>query len=277
VDSSSLNTQSAQATMLIPLWGRAKFSRQNPTILLDEEAERIIQDCGFDFSGVEGSFNEFGGICYIVRARKIDDVIRGFIAKHPRATVVNIGAGLDTTFSRVDNGLINWHNLDLPDAVAYRQALIPDSPRNTCIAKSVLDASWLDDVIFTPEDGIFFVSGGVFYYLHEKDLRTIFHIMAKRFPGGELCFDAESKIAVSASNRMVQKSGNTGARMYFSVGNARALEQWSPYIELVSSEPLFKDMPLSRQWSAGTRFACRVSNLLKPMKFIHLRFSESRK
>jgi O-methyltransferase involved in polyketide biosynthesis len=272
LNSSSLDTQSAQATMLIPLWGRAKFSRQNPDILLDEEAERIIQNCGFDFSGVENSFKEFGGICYIVRARKIDDAIRRFISKHPRATVVNIGAGLDTTFSRVDNGLINWYNLDLPDAVAYRQTLIPDSPRNLCIAKSVLDETWLDDVIFKPEDGIFLVSGGVFYYLHEEDLRIIFHTMAERFPNGELYFDAESQMLVNKSNKVVQKSGNKGAMMYFSVNDARALEQWSPHIRLLSSEPPFKDISISKQWSGGTRFICRMMSFLKPMKFIHLRF-----
>jgi O-methyltransferase involved in polyketide biosynthesis len=119
------------------------------------------------------------------------------------------------------------------------------------------------------------VSGGVFYYLHEEDLKSIFHTMAKRFSGGELYFDAESKIAVKGSNRMVQRSGNTGAMMYFSVGNARALERWSPHIKLLSVEPLFKDIPLSKQWSASTRFACRLSNLLGPLKLIHLQFGDS--
>ena len=124
-----MNMQSAQATMLIPLWGRAKYSEQNLNILDDSEARQIIQNCDFDFSGVEKSFGELSGLCYVVRARKIDDTIKQYISRNPRATVINIGSGLDTTFKRVDNGLINWYNLDLPDAIAYRQTLIPDSPR----------------------------------------------------------------------------------------------------------------------------------------------------
>jgi O-methyltransferase involved in polyketide biosynthesis len=38
----------------------------------------------------------------------------------PKGTVINLGAGLDDTFSRVDNGRVSWYNLDLPDASACR-------------------------------------------------------------------------------------------------------------------------------------------------------------
>ena len=275
MSSSSMNMQSAQATMLIPLWGRAKYSGKNPDILNDLEAKQIIRNCDFDFSGIEKSFGELSGLCYIVRAKKIDDAIRGYISMHPHATVVNIGAGLDTTFSRVDNGLINWYNLDLPDAIGYRQTLIPDSLRNLCIAKSVLDTSWFDDIIFNPEDGIMFVSSGVFYYLHEEDIRVLFGKMAERFPDGELYFDAESESMVKKSNRMVQKSGNNGAMMYFSVNNANALEQWSPNIRLLADESMFKGIVPSKQWKLSTRMLCGLLSKSKSMKFIHFRFGKS--
>jgi len=270
-----MNMQSAQATMLIPLWGRAKYSEKSPDILDDLEAKKIIQNCDFDFSGIEKSFGELSGLCYVVRARKIDDAIRGYISRYPRATVINVGAGLDTTFSRVDNGLINWYNLDLPDATQYRQTLIPDSPRNLCIAKSVLDTSWFDDVIFNPQDGIIFVSGGVFYYLHEEDIRVLFGKMAQRFPGGELYFDAESESMVKKSNRMVQKSGNNGAMMYFSVNNATEIEQWSPGIRLLSDESMFKGIAPSTRWKLSTRILCGILSKSKSMKFVHLRFGKA--
>jgi hypothetical protein len=37
-----------------------------------------------------------------------------YIERYPEATVINIGAGLDTTFSRVANGKMRWYDLDLP-------------------------------------------------------------------------------------------------------------------------------------------------------------------
>ncbi|WP_066253826.1 class I SAM-dependent methyltransferase [Neobacillus drentensis] len=270
----SLNLQSVQGTMLIPLWGRATASEKNPEILNDNEAIEIIKGCDFDFTEIAKTFGEYGGISYIVRARKIDDTIRAFIEKHPRATIVNIGAGLDTSFSRVDNGTLNWYNLDLPDAIAFRQSLIPDSPRNFSIAKSFFDVSWFDDVIFNEGDGILFISAGVFYYFQENQLREVFQEMALRFPGGELFFDAESKLMLKTSNRTVEKTGNKGAKMYFYVNNPKVLEGWSTRIKVLSSEPYFKGMPTNKLWESGTQLMMKVVDLFKLMKFVHLRFEK---
>ncbi|SHO53979.1 class I SAM-dependent methyltransferase [Anaerocolumna xylanovorans] len=270
----TLQKQTVQSTMLLPLWGRAVASEKNPDILYDRQAIDIIKNCDYDFSSIAKTFGEFGGICYVVRARKMEDAIRQFIKKHPRATIVNIGAGLDTSFSRVDNGTIRWYNLDLPDSIAFRQSFIPDSERNVSIAKSLFDTSWFDQVSFNPQDGIFFISGGVFYYFKEEQLQEIFCSMAKRFPGGELYFDAESRQTVKKSNRMVQKTGNKGAIMYFCVNNAKELENWSPLIHLVSCEKYFKGIPFNPQWSSGIRFMARVSDWMGMMKFVHLGFAE---
>lgn len=268
----TLQTQTVQSTMLLPLWGRAAASEKNPEILYDRQAIEIIKNCDFDFSSVAQTFGEFGGICYVVRARKIENAIRAFIQKHPRATIVNIGAGVDTSFSRVDNGTLRWYNLDLPDAIAFRQRFLPDSERNVSIAKSLLDATWFDDVSFRPENGIFFVAGGVFYYFKEQQLREIFKAMGRRFPGGEMYFDAESKQAVKKSNRMVQKTGNKGAMMYFYVNDAKKLESWSPDIRLISCEEYFKDIPSNKQWSLKLRLMMKVSDRIGIMKFVHLGF-----
>lgn len=271
----SLNLQSIQATMLIPLWGRANASEKNPEILYDKEAIEIIERCDFDFSDIAKTFGEYGGITYIVRARKVEDTIRAFIEKRPSATIVNIGAGLDTTFSRVDNGKINWYNIDLPDAIDFRKTLIPDSQRNISIAKSFFDVTWFDDVIFNEEDGILFVSAGVFYYFKESNLKEIFQEMAVRFPKGEMYFDAESKFALNISNRTVEKTGNKGAKMYFYVNNPKTLEDWSSKIKVLSCKSYFEGIPTSKRWESATRVMVRMVDILKMMKFVHLRFVDN--
>lgn len=50
---------------------------------------------------------------------------------HPEGLVVNLGAGLDTRFYRLDNGTITWIDIDLPEVVAFspepiRRRLTPD-------------------------------------------------------------------------------------------------------------------------------------------------------
>jgi len=52
---------------------------------------------------------------------------------------------------------------------------------------------------------------------------------------------------VEKSNRMVQKTGNKGAMMYFYVNDAKAIEGWSPAIRLASCEGYFKGIPFNKQ------------------------------
>ena len=271
-DGMTLDMQSVQGTMLLPLWGRAKYSEENPDILDDQMAIRIIRNIGIDFSEIAKSFGEYGGLSYIIRARAFDNAVRLFIKTHPRATVVNIGAGLDTTFSRVDNGSILWYNLDLPDAIRYRQSLIPDSTRNTCISKSLFDVSWFDEIVFNKEDGILFISAGVLYYFKEEDIREIVLKMIQRFPGGELFFDAETKRAVAVSNKMVKKTGNKGAVMYFYINNEQKLRKWSPSIRKVSSEPFFKGIPRKKKWHFKTRFFMTMTDAVNMVKYVRIKF-----
>jgi len=135
----TLQSETVQETMLIPLWGRATYSRQYPDLLADSRAQAIIARLDYDFSPFARALGEYGGISYLVRARRFDESIAAYIAAHPQATVVNLGAGLDTTFDRVDNGHIRWYDVDLPDAIAFRQTLIPETERSTCLARSAFD------------------------------------------------------------------------------------------------------------------------------------------
>jgi hypothetical protein len=102
----------------------------------------------------------------------------------------------------------------------------------------------------------------------------MFQEMAVRFPAGELYFDAESKFALNISNRTVEKTGNKGAKMYFYVNNPKVLEGWSSKIKVLSSEAYFKGIPASKRWESGTRLMVRMVDLLKMMKFVHLRFAK---
>ena len=55
------------------------------------------------FENLPDVVDEFLGLSIIIRAKVFDDFIKQFIQKFPRASVVNFGCGLDTTFYRIDN------------------------------------------------------------------------------------------------------------------------------------------------------------------------------
>ena len=50
----------------------------------------------------------------------LDRSLREIIRKHPDSVIVNMGAGFDDRFSRVDNGRIRWFDIDLPDMICAR-------------------------------------------------------------------------------------------------------------------------------------------------------------
>ncbi|MDR0733273.1 MAG: class I SAM-dependent methyltransferase, partial [Dysgonamonadaceae bacterium] len=131
MDTKEISTlRGVQKTLMFPVWGRAVYSKLYPEILDDKEAIGIINSLDYDFGEIEKAFGEYGGLAYIVRGRKMDDVIKHFISEHPNATVVNIGAGFDTTFSRIDNGAIHWYDMDISEVIALRKKIIPEGARN---------------------------------------------------------------------------------------------------------------------------------------------------
>ena len=236
---SRLDEQTIQSTMLLPVYGRAKGSRLFPNILRDNEAARIVESMDYDFTEIDKSYGtEYGCLCCLLRAKRLDERCLAYIRNHPNGTIVNLGSGLDTTFNRVDNGAVHWYNLDLPDSMAFRRRFIPTGERCADIAKSMFDYSWLDD-IHTADGSVFILAGGLFYYFKEEQVRDLMCRIAEHVPNGEIFFDAQSKTAVKISNRMVRKTGNKGAEMYFFVNDPQKLKNWSPHISKVECVPFF--------------------------------------
>jgi O-methyltransferase involved in polyketide biosynthesis len=133
---------------------------------------------------------------WAIRAYNFDNILEVFLANNSRAVVVNIGAGLDTTFQRVGEGTVLWINIDLPDVVALRQKLIPDSDREMTIAKSVFDFTWIDDIsLWTKGRSILFMAAGVLCYFEAQEVEILFRKLAETYP---------------SSHHGLQRGGRTG-------------------------------------------------------------------
>jgi|GEM_PF-205383 len=194
-------------TLLGLLWGRAQLSKEYSSLFYDAKAVELVEKIDYDFStsdmpfqgillniSLKGNLLPVFGLIALM-AKQFDDKIKAYIAEHPRASVVNIGAGLDTTFYRVDNGTIHWYDLDLPAVIEIRKQLLPEPDRTTYIAKSLLDPSWCKDIKHI-EDGVFMIAGGVLRYFEELEVKQFFSLLADNFPGGEIVFDVISKLDI---------------------------------------------------------------------------------
>ncbi|MEA3325693.1 MAG: class I SAM-dependent methyltransferase [Chloroflexota bacterium] len=108
----------------MPLWGRAVESQKDKPRLLDATADKIIGQVDVDFLQAAANLDEKTKITWIKRSIICDQIVRNFLSHTPDGTVVNIGCGLDMTYSRIDSGNLRWYDLDLPDVIELRKKVL---------------------------------------------------------------------------------------------------------------------------------------------------------
>lgn len=256
-------------TLLLPLWGRAEEAKMKEPVLKDRRAEELVNRLDYDFSKFRSQLRQFQILVLAIRAREFDSIIRDFIQQHPRATVVNIGAGLDTTFYRVNNGRIRWYDLDVPQVIRLRGELMPES-REEVIPKSMFDESFLNDII-QPQDGILFLAGGVLMYFEERKVREFLAMIGRRFPGGEIVFDSIAPTGIRLASRMVKRSGIDGAQMKWGIRNPSELEHWGIGLKLLESYPVGYKTKIFTSWGIISRTLMRLNNRLSWISVNHIR------
>lgn len=268
-----INLTNVQKTLLLPLWGRAKLTKIGNPVLSDPKAVEIVEQIvEYDFASVEKIFNDFFNVGWITRAKMFDETIKTFLSKHPEGTIVNLGAGLDTTFFRIDNGLLRWYDLDLPDVIEVRKKVIPESDRSKCIVASMLDPAWVKEVS-ADSSNILFFSGGVLFYFSETELKALFKLLADNFPGAEIVFDTVSEQALPIVNKGLKDSGHESAQMKWGINEAKELSGWDPRIIILEEYPLFSRLNNKDFWEKNILFYMMQSDNNKGSNIFHLKFA----
>ncbi len=215
-----IEKNTVQETLVIPLYGRKLCTEQFPNLFCDEKAVDLINRLDYDFSVLEKKSNSlayrFGALEVAMRENDLMIEAKDYLRVHPKAALVNLGCGLDQTAENCENGECTIYNLDLPDVIAVRNELLPESDRIKNIAADLNDFSWFDRI--DAHNGVCFLAAGVFYYFKTADIKKLFLAMAKRFPGGRLVFDSANKRAVKIMLKTwVKEAGITSIEDYFSV------------------------------------------------------------
>jgi len=215
--------QGVARTLLVPLACRAIESTRPDAILHDPRAVALYNTLGGSREFLLG-MSEHDRLFTVMRMRQFDTFARAFLVQNPGGLVVDIGCGLDTRFYRLDDGQMNWLGLDLPAVITLRQQWLPDAARCKSIAKSMFDLEWLDEVkqINKP---VIFLAEGVFPYFSTREVKPMLTAMAKRFPAGELVFDAMAPFVMwlHKSSPVLKRSGT---QVRWDAKNPAELEAW---------------------------------------------------
>lgn len=126
-----IEKNTVQETLIIPLYGRKMCSQLYPSLYRDETALRLMNEIDYDFSLLEkksGSLMQrFGFLEAAMRQNDLAFEVHDYLKSHPKAAVVNLGCGLDSTGRNCDNGSCRIYNLDFPDVIAVRKELLKSS------------------------------------------------------------------------------------------------------------------------------------------------------
>ncbi|MBN1334408.1 MAG: class I SAM-dependent methyltransferase [Deltaproteobacteria bacterium] len=262
-------------TGLLTAFAHAAESRSEVPILKDPWAEAIVDRLTPLLADTPSPFyrklRRYGSQPALVlhltmRARQYDRYARAFAARHPGATVVNLGCGLDTRFWRIDDGGLHLYDLDLPEMIALKRVLVEETDRYHLVGQSVLDPAWRDRLATEQTGPFLFLAEGLFMYLPPDDVRSLVVDLRSRFAGSELVFEAFNTAWFRPCLKWMidvklQKAFGLGKGVSFRFGirDGHEVESWAPGIRLLE-EWSYVDEEEPR---LGAHRLLRISKLLR--------------
>ena len=221
-------------TMLQTVYARARESATRGAIT-DKKAEEIIGKLHYDFSLAEKDTAMRSGV--IARTIVLDKLVNAFLAAHPGAVVVNIACGLDTRCYRMA-GFSHWYNLDLPETIAVRKKLLPESGAISQIALSAMD-DWGGQIAESGAPALIVIEG-LTMYLTQADVQRIFAVIARRFSRATVLVETMNPMVVK---RFKEKSiEGSHAKFTWGVKDGRALASLLPGFRFVEEHGLTEGM-----------------------------------
>ena len=120
--------EGVSATTLWTLHNRGTEAKRSDGVIRDPWAVTLFDSISYDYLKF-GKPNQSHGL----RAAAFDAVMQEYLTAHPKASVVALAEGLQTSFWRLDAAGVadelTWYSIDLPPVMALREQLLPRDDR----------------------------------------------------------------------------------------------------------------------------------------------------
>ncbi len=271
-----IEKNTVQETLVIPLYGRKICADHFPKLFEDKEAEYLCEKLDYDFASkkkmMESPAGLFGALEVAQRHYDLLWEIRDYLKAHPEAAVVNLGCGLDDSFSKADNGLCHGYNIDFADVIEIRKQLLEQNERETDISSDLNDYRWMDSI--DGNKGAIFFAAGVFYYLKKEEVKKLFQELARRFPDGVIVFDCcNERGAKMMRKTWLKQAGISNVEAFFSLEDENELNAWSDCFAQVSARSYMRGYrDIYPDMSLFHKMMMVFCDKLVKMKIIRIRF-----
>ncbi len=258
-------------TLLLPLYARVEVTKEYPNYFNFSSSVEIIKKLDLEERNVR--MYKFSSLCSGLRQLQSIEEVKIFLEKHPKATVVNIGCGLDDLFSFLDNGQIKFYNLDLEKVIKLRESLLKNKEREFNISKSFLDFSFADDIEYKEENGIVFTMLGIVHYFEPEEIKKFINFIGDKYKNGKLIFDSCFPMGMKKNDKIIKKLGINGADMKFFIKDPKIFKTWNKNIKRLSFNYYWDSCLKNNKYiELKYRFLLKIMGFFKLMYIVKIEF-----
>jgi len=225
-----------QETALIPLAIKASETARPNARIKDQKAKEIIDALGVDVSKYDPFMSHEGVVARTIMFR---DALKKLIADYPDSICVNLGCGFDDKFVQVDNGQIQWFDVDLPDQIEVRRKVYDDRERCTMMAGNALEGEWTK--VLPKGKMNLIVMEGVLEYFSKEQVKTCLNMLCDCFEHGYLLAELHGKF-MEKNTKHHDAVKNTNATFGWGTDSAEDYLPLEPRLKLISEHSYNEEM-----------------------------------
>ncbi|GAA3566508.1 class I SAM-dependent methyltransferase [Nonomuraea rosea] len=229
-----------QETLLLTLHAKALDARRPSPILGDTLSAELAGTIDYDFAKLKVKPSLV--VTTALRAKKLDDVVRAYVAAHPECVVLDLGCGLDTRMFRCDPPPnVDWYDIDFPEVVDLRSECLPS--RSRLIGGDLTKPGWLEAI---PGDRpAVIIAEGLLPFMPGDSFQRMTRELTSHFPSGELALNGYTRFAAWAMkyHPTIKTLGIKAAQGF---DDPHEPESWGAGLELVEEDMLTRAPEVAR-------------------------------
>ncbi|OZS44505.1 class I SAM-dependent methyltransferase [Photobacterium sanguinicancri] len=240
--------------LLQPLWLRSRESMDDNGLIYDPVAAAACSQCHLVPDCLSGNVTE-RQLLHATLTLQCDKVVLQFLRRNPNGYVINVGAGLDTRFYRLDNGRCRWFELDTDENLLWRERLFHKSERYTMRTGSVTELSWLKALPAMNNVPVLLMCDQALLQCNNSQLAQFIQRIGCHFSKLEACV----VLAGDACDSLLAQKMGTEKYQHGFAESAQQILNWLPWAELVSYQSPF-DHHCGR-WRSWQRWVAKMTSL----------------
>ncbi len=248
------------------------WTKQYPEVIKDEWAAKFMYDNKPKFSNRLNMIGKKNNVRLAATTFACDSIIRKYILQFPNCTVINIGCRLENTFSRMDNGRIQWYNIDSHNMMSVRRSIYGEASREKTIGRTIMNLTWLDEITCDRSKGVLIICKELFPYMRQHQVRKLLEALLDKFPGAELVCTAVTEEARCTHNTKFKKNLLVQKKMLMSVNDAEEFfNGWRSDLQVISEEPIVKYFPPVKKLRFRDKSFIRYNKITYNYKVIRMK------